>query len=59
MLSKKDNFKLDERKQQSKDYIADLMQLTEREQGYMDRFIAKEYVPELLFDDEEVLASQT
>lgn len=55
VLSKKDNFKLDERKQQSKDYIADLMQLTEREQGYMDRFIAKEYVPELLFDDEEIV----
>ena len=55
VLSKKDNFKLDERKQQAKDHIADLMQLTEREQEYMDRFIAKEYVPELLFDDEEIV----
>lgn len=55
VLSKKDDFKLDERKQQAKDYIADLMQLTEREQEYMDRFIAKEYVPELLFDDEEIV----
>lgn len=55
VLSKKDNFKLDERKQQAKDYIAKLMQLTEREQEYMDRFIAKEYVPELLFDDEEIV----
>ena len=55
VLSKKDNFKLEERKQQAKDYIADLMQLTEREQEYMDRFIAKEYVPELLFDDEEIV----
>ena len=55
VLSKKDNFKLDERKQQAKDYIAELMQLTEREQEYMDRFIAKEYVPELLFDDEEIV----
>lgn len=55
VLSKKDNFKLDERKQQAKDYIADLMQLTEREKEYMDRFIAKEYVPELLFDDEEIV----
>lgn len=55
VLSKKDNFKLDERKQQAKDYIADLMQLMEREQEYMDRFIAKEYVPELLFDDEEIV----
>ena len=55
MLSKKDNFKLDERKQLAKDYIAELMQLTEREQEYMDRFIVKEYVPELLFDDEKIV----
>lgn len=55
VLKKKDNFKLDERKQQAKDYIADLMQLTEREQEYMDRFIAKEYAPELLFDDKEIV----
>ncbi len=55
VLSKKDNFKLDERKRQAKDYIAELMQLTEREQEYMDRFIAKEYVPELLFDNEEIV----
>lgn len=55
VLSKKDNFKLDERKRQAKDYIAELMQLTEREQEYMDRFIAKEYVPELLFDDKDIV----
>lgn len=55
VLSKKDNFKLDERKQEAKDYIAELMQLTGREQEYMDRFIAKEYVPELLFDDKEIV----
>ncbi len=55
VLSKRDDFKLDERKRQAKDYIADLMQLTEREQEYMDRFIAKEYVPELLFDDIEIV----
>ena len=55
VLSKKENFKLDERKQEAKDYIAELMRLTEREQEYMERFIAKEYVPELLFDDEEIV----
>lgn len=55
VLSKKDNFMLEERKQQAKDYIADLMQLTEREQEYMDRFVAKEYAPELLFDDKEIV----
>lgn len=55
VLSKKDNFMLEERKQQAKDYIADLMKLTENEEEYMDRFIAKEYVPEMLFDDERVV----
>ena len=55
VLSRKDNFMLDERKQKAKDYITDLMQLTDQEQEYMDRFIAKEYVPELLFDDEEIV----
>ena len=55
VLSRRDSFILDERKQQAKDYITDLMQLTEREREYMDRFIAKEYVPELLFDDMEIV----
>ena len=31
------------------------MQLTDQDQEYMDRFIAKEYVPELLFDDKEIV----
>ena len=55
VLRRKENFKLDERKQQAKDYIADLMKLTEREQEYMDRFIAGEYVAESLFDDEKII----
>lgn len=55
VLSKKDNFMLEERKQQAKEYIANLMQLTEREQEYMDRFVVKEYAPELLFDDKEIV----
>lgn len=55
VLSKKDNFKLEERKQQAKNYIIELMQLTEHENEYMDRFIAKEYRPELLFEDETIV----
>ncbi len=55
VLSKKDNFMLEKRKQQAKEYIAELMQLTENEHEYMDRFIAKEYVPELLFDNEAIV----
>lgn len=55
VLSKKDNFMLEKRKQQAKEYINELMQLTEKEHEYMERFIVKEYVPELLFDDEAIL----
>lgn len=55
VLRKKDNFKLEERKQQAKNYIIELMRLTEHENEYMDRFIAKEYRPELLFEDETIV----
>lgn len=55
VLNRRDNFALDERKQQAKDYIAGLMQLTDQEKEYMDRFICKEYRPELLFDDKHIL----
>lgn len=56
VISRKDNFRLEERKKQAKQYIYDLMQLTEKENEYMDRFMANEYCPELLFDDEEIVA---
>lgn len=55
VLSKKDNFMLEKRKEEAKAYIGELMQLTEKEQEYMDRFTAKEYVPELLFDDKNIM----
>lgn len=55
VLRKKGNFMLEERKAQAKKYITELMQLTEQENEYMDRFIAKDYSPELLFEDETVV----
>lgn len=55
VLSKRDNFALEERKQKAKEYITELMRLTEREVEYMERFIRKEYVPELLFEDDAIL----
>jgi predicted nucleotidyltransferase component of viral defense system len=55
VLSKKDNFNLEERKQQAKNYINDLMQLTEQEIDYIDCFIAKKYRPELLFEDKAIV----
>jgi len=55
VLSRKDHFNLEERKNQAKKYISNLMRLTESEQEYMERFIAGEYHPELLFDDEIIV----
>ena len=55
VISKKDNFNLEERKTQAKEYISNLMCLTESEREYMERFCAKEYRPELLFDDDGII----
>ncbi len=55
VLNKKDNFLLDERKKAAKDYMAKLMVLTAKEQEYLDRFEQKKYMPELLFDDAEIV----
>lgn len=55
LISRKDNFNLEERKRQAKDSITDLMQLTEKENEYMDYFAAKEYRPELLFEDDAIV----
>ena len=39
----------------TKEYIADLMKTSDAEKEYMERFEKKEYRPELLFDDEDIL----
>ena len=51
----KDKFDLEGKKQQAKEYIASLMKLTAQEMEYMERFIVKEYKPELLFEDAEIV----
>ena len=55
VLNKKDNFQLDERKKIAKNYISDLMVLTTKEKEYLDRFEEKKYMPELLFEDAEIV----
>lgn len=55
VLSRKDNFNLEERKTQAKDYILNLMRLSDSEREYIERFIAKEYRPELLFQDDNIV----
>ncbi len=55
VLAVRDKFDLEGKKRQAKEYIASLMNPTDAENDYMARFIAKEYKPELLFDDEEIV----
>lgn len=55
VLAVKDKFDLEGKKQQAKEYIASLMKLTAQEMEYMERFIAKEYKPELLMEDAEII----
>lgn len=55
VLAVRDKFDLEGKKQQAKEYIASLMKPTVAENDYMERFIAKEYKPELLFDDAEIV----
>ncbi|MCQ2496483.1 MAG: nucleotidyl transferase AbiEii/AbiGii toxin family protein [Lachnospiraceae bacterium] len=55
VLNKKDNFLLDERKRLAKEYIANLMVLTNEEKQYIDKFEQKEFAPELLFEDKGIL----
>ena len=46
---------MDERKRLAKDYIERLMFSTANEQEYLDKFDQKKYMPELLFDDVEMV----
>lgn len=55
VLRKKDNFDLEERKKNAKEFIEKLMVLSPQEREYLDAFERKEYRPELLFEDESIL----
>lgn len=55
VLTKHDSFDLDSAKKATKEYISELMVLTPQEQEFMEQFEAKEYKPELLFDDADII----
>ena len=55
VLRKKDNFNLDERKEEAKGFIIELMALTPEEKEYLELFETGEYRPELLFEDDEII----
>ncbi len=55
VLRKKDNFNLNERKEEAKRFIKELMILTPEEAEYLELFETGEYRPELLFEDDKIV----
>lgn len=55
VLRKKEHFDLESRKNSAKQYLHDLLYLTDKEKEYLTAFEQKEYVPELLFEDADIL----
>jgi len=55
VIEVKANFDLAGMKEKVKRYLGELMLLTEKEEKYLDLFEAKDYRPELLFDDKETI----
>lgn len=55
VIKAKDDFELDSARKLVKEYISDLMILTKEEKEFLYRFENGEYIPELLFEDEDIL----
>ena len=55
VIRRKGGFNLDATKKVVKEYLKDLMVLTKSEVKFLERFENKEYAPELLFEDAEIL----
>jgi predicted nucleotidyltransferase component of viral defense system len=55
VINRKEKFDLEASKKTVKEYIKDLMVLTKQEQEFLERFEGKEYLPELLFEDKDIL----
>ena len=55
VIKRKDDFDLESARKLIKEYISDLMALTKDEKEFLERFASGEYIPELLFEDKEIL----
>lgn len=55
VLRDKENFDLDSKKRNAKRYFSELMKITQTERQYMEAFAEKEYIPELLFDGQDIV----
>ena len=51
----KPNFDLDGMKNKTKEFIKELMVLSEAEVDYLEHFEAKDYRPEMLFEEPEII----
>jgi hypothetical protein len=54
-LTKKDTFDLEIAKKVVKDYLTELLVLTPSEKEFLAHFEKKVYIPQLLFDDPEII----
>lgn len=55
VLRNKEFFDLEARKRKAKECIAELMKVTEKEMRYMEAFEQKDYRPELLFNEKDII----
>ena len=55
MLNKNDHFKKDAVIASIKEYLQDLLVLSDNEKEFVKRFASKNYCPELLFEDKEIV----
>lgn len=55
VIKTKDDFELESAKKLVKEYISDLMILTEREKEFLNKFERGEYLPRLLFEDKKII----
>ena len=55
VIKRKDDFELEPAKKLVKEYISELMVLTNEKKEFLDRFESGEYIPELLFEDKEII----
>jgi hypothetical protein len=55
VLRRKENFDLDSAKKSVKKFVTDLLVLTPKEKEFLKAFKQKEYYPELLFDNKDII----
>lgn len=55
VIKNKERFDLETTKKMVKEFIEDLMKLTKEEKEFLNRFEGGEYIPELLFEDKEII----